>query len=115
MAAEQRVSKRVERELHQTKVVVRHLPPDFDQEAFMEAFSPGLPEGSFNYLYFAPGDPEFGPNGCARAYVNFTDESAILTFRDQFDGMVLESKSGGGQKYRDPHRVFAVSSGTQAS
>ena len=90
---EQKISKRVERELNQTKVVVRHLPPDITEEIFLEKFSP-LPPENFTHLYFAPGDPDLGPQGCARAYINFTDETAILAFRDQFDGMVLESQKG---------------------
>jgi regulator of nonsense transcripts 3 len=90
MATEQKVSKRVEKELHQTRVVLRHLPPDINQDSLLEKFSPVPPEG----FYFFPGDPDLGPQGCARAYINFTDEAAILSFRDQFDGMVLESQKG---------------------
>ena len=98
MAAEQKVSKRVERELNQTKVIVRHLPPDLELESFLEKFGPRLPPESFNYFYFSPGDPELGPQGCARAYINFVEELSILQFRDEFDGMVLDSQKG--QRYR---------------
>ena len=99
MAAEQKVSRRVERELNQTKVIIRHLPPDFDRESFVEAFSEGLPDPSSSYLYFSPSDPELGSLACSRAYVNFADEASVVAFRDRYDGMVLESKSS-GHKYR---------------
>ena len=95
MTSEIKISKRVERELHQTKVVVRRCPPDYTEEKFREQFSPLPPQ---NYFYFSPGDPELGPWGCSRVYFNFIDESSIPSFRDQFDGMVLESEKG--VKYR---------------
>ena len=40
MATELKVSRRVEKELNQTKVIVRRLPPDFTEEKFLEQFSP---------------------------------------------------------------------------
>ncbi len=84
-----KVSKRVEKELHQTKVVIRRLPPDFTIEKFQETVQP-LPSNS--YFYFAPGDPSFGPHGCCRAYISFNNESEIIPFRDKYDGLVLESE-----------------------
>ncbi len=90
-----RISKRVEKELHQTKVVIRRLPPDFSAENFLETVNP-LPSNS--YFYFAPGDSTLGPHGCSRAYIAFNNEAEILPFRDQYDGLVLES--GKGAKYR---------------
>lgn len=90
-----KVSKRVEKELHQTKVIIRRLPPDFTEEKLREKLS-SLPPHS--YFYFAPGDPTLGPHGCSRAYISFTDESLMLPFRDQFDGYVFETEKG--QKYR---------------
>ena len=95
MTSEIKISKRVEREIHQTKVVIRRCPPDYTEEKFLEKFSPLPPR---NYFYFSPGDPELGPWGYSRAYINFIDESSIPSFRDQFDGMVLESEKG--VKYR---------------
>ena len=86
-----KVSKRVEKELHQTKVVMRHLPPDFTEEKLNNVLAP-LP--SHNYFYFAPGDPDLGPSGYSRAYINFTDENELVTFRDKFDGLVLETEKG---------------------
>ena len=90
-----RISKRVEKELHQTKVVIRRLPPDFSAENFLETVNP-LPSNS--YFYFAPGDSTLGAHGCSRAYIAFNNEAEILPFRDQYDGLVLES--GKGTKYR---------------
>ena len=86
-----KVSKRVEKELHQTKVVIRHLPPDFTEEKVKEVLAP-LP--SHNYFYFAPGDPTLGPSGYSRAYINLTDENELVAFRDRFDGLVLETQKG---------------------
>ena len=90
-----KISKRVEKELHQTKVVIRRLPPDFTEEKFLETVNP-LPSNS--YFYFAPGDSTLGPHGCCRAYVAFDIEAEILPFRDRYDGLVLESEKG--NKYR---------------
>lgn len=89
-----RISKRVEKELHQTKVVIRRLPPDFTEEKLLEKIAP-LPPHS--YFYFAPGEPSLGPHGCARAYINFSDESEVVPFRDQFDGYALTTEKG--QRY----------------
>ena len=91
MSSPAKISKRVERELQQSKVVVRRLPPDFTEEQFLEMFSPLPPN---NYYYFTPGDPTLGPYGCARAYINFEDESLIIPFRDQFDGFILTTDKG---------------------
>lgn len=86
-----KVSKRVEKELHQTKVVIRHLPPDYTEEKVKDALAP-LP--NHNYFYFAPGDPALGPSGYSRAYINFADENELVEFRDKFDGLVLETGKG---------------------
>ena len=94
-AAPHRLSRRVEKELHQTKVVIRRLPPDFSEKKLAEVLAPLPPH---NYFYFAPGDPTFGLHGCARAYMDFADESMIVPFREQVDGLVLESEKG--LKYR---------------
>ncbi len=90
-----KLSKRVERELHQTKVVVRRLPPDFTEDKFREAIGA---LSQTNYFYFSPGDSTLGPFGCSRAYINFEDENGIIQFRDEFDGCYLTSEKG--QKYQ---------------
>lgn len=95
LSTQHKISKRVEKELHQSKVVIRRLPPDFTEEKLRETLSPLPPH---NYFYFAPGDTSLGPFGYSRAYINFLDEALIVPFRDQFDGLILESEKG--QKYQ---------------
>ena len=90
-----KVSKRVEKELHQNKVVIRRLPPDYNEEKLKELINP-FPDHT--YFYFSPGDHTLGPLGCSRAYVTFENEEEIVPFRDQYDGMILESEKG--CKYR---------------
>lgn len=90
-----KISKRIEKELHQSKVVMRKLPPDLTEDKLLEAL-PDLPP--YSYFYFAAGDPTLGRLSFSRAYFAFTDESAILPFRDMYDGMYLEAENG--SKYR---------------
>lgn len=90
-----KIVKRAEKELQQSKIILRHLPPDFTLENLTETISP-LPDHTF--FYFFPGDESLGRYGCARAYINFSNTSDILPFRDQFDGRILESAKG--MKYR---------------
>lgn len=94
-ATKPKISKRVEKELQQTKVIIRRLPPDFTEEKLLEKLSPLPPH---NYFYFAPGDPTLGPHGCSRAYISFAELPSILPFRDQLDGSVFETEKE--QKYR---------------
>lgn len=86
-----KIVKRAEKELQQSKIILRHLPPDFTEEKLIEVISP-LPDHSL--FYFFPGNSTLGRYGCARAYINFTDTSDILPFRDQYDGTILESEKG---------------------
>lgn len=90
-----KISKRVEKELHQTKVVIRRLPPDFTEEKLLGALV-DLPP--YNYFYFALGDSSVGDLACSRAYFSLTDEASVLPFRDKYDGLILESEKG--LKYR---------------
>ena len=90
-----RALKRAEKELSQTKVIVRRLPPDFTEEKFKEVINP-LPAN--NMFYFFPGDQSLGKFGCARAYINFAADGDIVHFRDKYDGMMLQSQKG--TKYR---------------
>jgi len=85
------ISKKIEKELHQTKVIVRHLPPRFTEENFLELVGP-LP--SHNYFYFAAGDPKLGKFGYSRAYVNFEVDEDIIAFRDKFDGSPVTDERG---------------------
>ena len=91
-----KLSKRIEKELHQTKVVMRKLPPDLTEEKLLEILGDDIPP--HNYFYFAAGDPTLGALSFSRAYFSFTEESSILPFRDKHDGLYLESESGA--KYR---------------
>ena len=90
-----KVSKRVEKELHNTKVVVRRLPPDMTEDKLFELFT-DIPE--YNFFYLAAGDPTFGELATSRAYFSFMGESSIIPFRDKYDGLPIESDKG--QKYR---------------
>lgn len=85
------ISKKIEKELHQTKVIVRHLPPKFTEEQFLELVGP---LASHNYFYFAVGDPKLGKFGYSRAYVNFEIEEDIISFRDKFDGYPVKDDRG---------------------
>lgn len=91
-----KISKRIKKELHQLKVVIRQLPPDFTEEKLLERISPLPPHTHF---YFMAGDAaSLGPHGFSRAYLTFSNEADALPFRDQFDGCVFESEKG--VKYR---------------
>ena len=90
-----KISKRVEKELHQTKVVIRRLPPDFTEQKLLEIF---LDIPPYSFFYFCSGDASLGNLAFSRAYFAFTDEATILPFRDKYDGLHLESEKGA--KYR---------------
>lgn len=90
-----KISKRIEKELHQTKVVIRRLPPDFTEEKLMAVLADLPPH---NYFYFASADSSLGDLACSRAYFSFIDEASIIQFRDKYDGLYLESEKG--LKYR---------------
>lgn len=90
-----RVLKRAEKELLQSKVILRHLPPDFTEEKLHASIDP-FP--SYDHFYFIPGNPALGKFGCCRGYINFTRFEDIVPFRDHYDGLVLETDKG--VKYR---------------
>ena len=83
------ISKKIEKELHQTKVIVRHLPPKFTEEQFLELVDP---LASHNYFYVAAGDPKLGKFGYSRAYINFEAVEDIISFRDKFDGYAVKDE-----------------------
>ena len=89
------ISKKIEKELHQTKVIVRHLPPRFTEEKFLELVGP---LAKHNYFYFAVGDPKLGKFGYSRAYVNFEVEEDIISFKDKFDGRPVTDERGNAYK-----------------
>lgn len=86
-----KISKRIEKELHQTKVVIRKLPPDFTEEILLKTLSDIPP---YSFFYFAAGDPDLGDLSSSRAYFAFSDEASIVPFRDKYDGLYLESEKG---------------------
>lgn len=90
-----RVLRRAEKELAQTKVIIRHLPPDFTEEKLKSVIDP-FP--SNDYFVFVPGNPELGKFGCSRAYINLKKLEDVMTLRDTCDGLPLESDKG--VKYR---------------
>ena len=85
------MAKRIEREIHRTKIIVRHLPCKFTEEKLREVLEP-CPK--YDYFRFVPGDPSFGTMGFARAYINFTNEEDIVPFRERYDGYVFEDDYG---------------------
>ena len=86
-----KISKRVEKELHNTKVVVRRLPPDMTEKKLLEIF---LDIPQYSYFYFAAGDSSLGDLASSRAYFSFIDEASIVPFRDEYDGLLFESVKG---------------------
>ena len=87
--------KRAEKELAQTKVILRHLPPDLTKDALHEVLDPLPP---YNYFSFVSGNPALGKSGYSRAYINFDNCEDIVNFRDRHDGCLLESAKK--DKYR---------------
>ena len=88
-----RIIKRADKELSQTKIVLRHLPPDMTKDSLLEALHPLPPHLNF---YFVPATSS---NGYSRAYFNFeNDNEAIRSFRDNYDGIQLQNEKG--SKYR---------------
>lgn len=90
-----RVLKRAEKELAQTKVIIRHLPPDYTEEKLKHVIDP-FPAN--DYFAFVPGNPDLGRFGCSRAYINLKKVEDIMPLRDNYDGLPLESDKG--VKYR---------------
>ena len=89
--------KRAEKELTQTKVILRRLPPDLTKDTLLEILDP-LP--SYNYFSFVSGNPALGKSGYSRAYINFDNCEDIVNFRDCHDGRLLESAK------KDKYRVI---------
>lgn len=90
-----KISKRVEKELHQNKVIIRGLPPNITEDKLKELINP-FPEHT--YFYLSPGDHTLGPPEYSRAYIAFENEEEIVSFWNQYDGMMLGSEKG--VKYR---------------
>ena len=85
------MNKRIERELHRTKVVVRHLPCQLTEEKLCEQLTPLPPS---DYMYFVQGDASYNQFGYSRVYINFTNEDDIVPFKERWDGYLFEDDAG---------------------
>lgn len=56
------------------KVVIRKLPPNLNEESFIEIVSP-LPD--HQDLYFCPADWSLGAEATSRAYIEFKNEEDV--------------------------------------
>ncbi|XP_015174167.1 PREDICTED: regulator of nonsense transcripts 3B isoform X2 [Polistes dominula] len=74
-----------------TKVIIRRLPPTMTSDQLMEQISP-LPE--HDYFYFVKADMSLGQYAFSRAYINFTDQQDIFTFKEKFDNYVFVDSKG---------------------
>ncbi|XP_076822649.1 uncharacterized protein LOC143469016 isoform X1 [Clavelina lepadiformis] len=83
--------KKKERNLIQTKIVMRRLPPGMNKDQFFEAVK-DLPDHDF--FRFVPGDRSLAPNNYARVYINFVNADDIIPFRDFYDGREFEIDKG---------------------
>lgn len=73
------------------QVVIRRLPPTLTKDAFINQTSP-LPE--YDYFYFVRPDKSLGQFAFSRAYINFTKQEDIFTFKEQFDNYTFLDKKG---------------------
>ena len=85
------MNKRIERELHRTKVVVRHLPCQLTEERLREQLTSLPPH---DYMYFVQGDSSYNQFGYSRLYINFTSEDDIVPFKEMWDGYLFEDEAG---------------------
>lgn len=79
-----------EKNVIQTKVIVRRLPPGLNEAQFLEIVEPLPPNDFFRYVI---GDRTLAPYNFARAYINFVNPDDIITFRDKFDGLEFEKNN----------------------
>jgi len=68
------------------KVVIRKLPPNLSEEAFIDIISP-LPD--HQELYFCAADWTLGAEATTRAYIEFNSEEDIFIFKEKFDGYIF--------------------------
>ena len=96
--------KRAEKELNQTKVVLRHLPPDYTEEdvlALIKSDRPGYTPPDYTSFYFVPASTQLSSPSSSfpaysRAYLEIPNFDDIRNLRDTFDGLQLESKTDKG-------------------
>lgn len=96
--------KRAEKELNQTKVVLRHLPADYTEQDLLELINsdrPGYTPPQHTSFYFVPGaDSNSSLPSYSRAYFEIPSFDDIKSLRDTFDGLQLASKTDRGPKSR---------------
>lgn len=87
-AEEKKMAKKKDKNLPQTKVIIRRLPYSMTEESFLEYFDP-FPNN--DYFRFVSGDRTLAPHSFCRAYINFTNPEDIISFRDRYDGFAIEA------------------------
>ncbi|XP_011402510.1 PREDICTED: regulator of nonsense transcripts 3A-like [Amphimedon queenslandica] len=96
--------KRAEKELNQTKVVLRHLPADYTEQDLLELINserPGYTSPQYTSFYFVPGsESNSSLPSYSRAYFEIPVFDDIKNLRDTFDGLQLGSKTDRGPKSR---------------
>ena len=100
--------KRAEKELNQTKVVLRHLPADYTEQDLLELINsdrPGYTPPQYTSFYFVPGQTESNTLSSSlpsysRAYFEIPNFDDIKNLRDTFDGLQLGAKTDRGPKSR---------------
>eukprot|EP00112_Aurelia_sp_Birch-Aquarium-sp1_P003517 Seg1393.13 transcript_id=Seg1393.13/GoldUCD/mRNA.D3Y31 product="Regulator of nonsense transcripts 3B" protein_id=Seg1393.13/GoldUCD/D3Y31 len=84
-------SKRKEKEVLPTKVVIRRLPGSLTEEQ-LKAELAGIPE--HDYFRFVPKDNSLMSTTFARAYINFKRFDDVALFRNSFDGYIFNAGKG---------------------
>lgn len=74
-----------------TKVIIRRLPPNIQEDEFLNQISP-LPD--YDYLYMVRGDFSLGENAFARVYINFINSEDVFNFKERFDNYVFLDNKG---------------------
>ncbi|CAI5465308.1 unnamed protein product [Closterium sp. Yama58-4] len=79
--------------LKKTKVVVRKLPPNLKEEAFVEALNKKY-QGRYNWVMFYPGKSSAKKAALSRAYINFFTPDDVLAFSSDFHGHTFVNEKG---------------------
>nr|XP_039270209.1 regulator of nonsense transcripts 3B-like isoform X1 [Styela clava] len=93
-ADDKKVSKKREKNVIPTKLIIRRLPPALTKDELLEIISPLPPHDYFRYV---SGDKTLAPDHFCRAYINFTSADDIMTFRDKVDGFEFTDSKGNSQ------------------
>ncbi|XP_065056223.1 regulator of nonsense transcripts 3B-like [Rhopilema esculentum] len=84
-------SKKKEKELLPTKLVIRRLPASLTEADLKEIFV-GIPE--HDHFRFVSPDYSLYPHSFARAYINFKRFEDVTLFRNKFDGFIFNAGKG---------------------